>query len=48
MKRLIPALLLVASLFAYPVYMQASAKPSDKSAEMTRFIQSATAKNKNA
>ena len=46
MKHLIPALLLVASLFAYPVYMQASAKPSDKSAEMTRFIQSATTQQK--
>ena len=46
MKHLIPALLLVASLFAHPVYAQASAKPSDKSAEMTRFIQNATTQQK--
>ena len=42
MKHLIPALLLVASLFAHPVYAQAPAK----SAEMTRFIQSATTQQK--
>ena len=46
MKRLIPALFLAASLFAHPVYAQAPAKPSDKSAEMTRFIQSATTQQK--
>ena len=46
MKHLTPALFLVASLFAHPVYAQASAKPSDKSAEMTRFIQSATTQQK--
>ena len=46
MKRLIPALLLVASLFIHLVYAQAPAQPSDTSAEIIRFAKNTTTQQK--